>query len=178
MNSDKVRTEQRMHHPDETLHDGGARADSGPAVAKKKRPKKTVEDRRDRPAGPEALKAKLAKKPTVKTRPHQVSSVGCSRKDQTRGTAKKPITTRSRTGQPQTSQHAGRSRAPGSGSPDPGQAAEVLGAFLAVLRNGEIAAPQGVVDRLEGAYLAMTVLASGRYPSPKEFFGTDQANSD
>jgi len=33
-------------------------------------------------------------------------------------------------------------------------------------------APQGVIDRLEGAFLALTALAEGRCPTVEELFGT------
>ena len=42
---------------------------------------------------------------------------------------------------------------------DLSDAAASVGALLKMLRKGEMTAPQGVVDRLEGAYLTLTALA-------------------
>ena len=51
------------------------------------------------------------------------------------------------------------------------EAAESLGALLAMIHKGEMSAPQGVVDRLEGAFLALTALAQGRCPTVEDFYG-------
>jgi len=51
---------------------------------------------------------------------------------------------------------------------DLSDAAASVGAVLKMLRKGEMTAPQGVVDRLEGAYLTLTALADVGFPSENQ----------
>jgi hypothetical protein len=55
---------------------------------------------------------------------------------------------------------------------DISEAAASVGGLVVMLHNGEMTAPQGVIDRLEGAFLALTALAEGRCPTVEELFGT------
>ena len=52
------------------------------------------------------------------------------------------------------------------------EAAASVGLLLKMLRDGEMSAPQGVVDRLEGAFLTLTALAQGRCPAVEDFYRT------
>lgn len=170
MNWDKVSTEQRMRHPDETLHDGFVKPDRGVVRAKRTK-SKNVEDRREHPAGAEALLAKMSKKSTpVKTQSgHKATTSRSAKVTATKATAK-VRTSGSRSATAMAGPSRSSSRMP-SRAPDPGEAAAVIGAFLKVLCREEISAPEGVVDRLEGAYLALKVLSEGRCPSPAEVLG-------
>jgi len=52
-------------------------------------------------------------------------------------------------------------------------AAASIGALLTMLRKGEMTAPQGVIDRLEGAFLTLTALDEGRCPTVEDFYRND-----
>ena len=76
MNWDKVSTQQRMRHPDETLPPDRIKPERGIA---KKNPRKTIQDRRAKVSGAEVLMAKLV---TAKATPSNKS------KQKTKGTSK------------------------------------------------------------------------------------------
>lgn len=58
-----------------------------------------------------------------------------------------------------------------SQSPDPAAAAKAIADILRAIRDGEVTAPPGLVNRLEGAYIALAAFAEGRAPTPQEFYG-------
>ena len=59
----------------------------------------------------------------------------------------------------------------GSSFPDPSESAATIKSFLELIHREEISTPEGTVDRLEGALVALTALAHGRCPTPAEILG-------
>jgi len=56
-------------------------------------------------------------------------------------------------------------------TPDPGDAAALLGKLLSAIHSGELTAPSGAIARLEGAFIALRSLDDGRAPSAKDLVG-------
>ena len=61
-----------------------------------------------------------------------------------------------------------------SAAVDLSEAAASLGHLLKAFQDREITAPQGVIDRFEGAYLTLVALSEGRCPSVEDFYGSDK----
>ena len=55
--------------------------------------------------------------------------------------------------------------------PDPAEAAAVLGRTLDAIERGELTAPAALVHRLEGAVIALRVLAGDRLPTAEDIAG-------
>jgi hypothetical protein len=53
------------------------------------------------------------------------------------------------------------------------EAADTIRRLLDTLRAGELTAPAMLVARLEGALVALEVIATGRAPSPDDFLKDD-----
>ena len=157
-----------MRHPDETLHDGHVKPDTGIAKIKKKS-RHVVDDRRVKASGAQALMAKVAE--------GKKSAAGGARKSTTtQSSAMKVIKGVPKLDIP-------RARADtlagiadriqqGSSVPsrDPAEVAAAIRLVLVALRREDVAMPHGLAERLEGALFALSALAEGRRLAPQDFF--------
>ena len=53
------------------------------------------------------------------------------------------------------------------------EAADTIRRLLAALRAGELTAPPMLIARIEGALVALEVIATGRVPSPEDLLEAD-----